>query len=146
MYEAISCHQMVDSIIIINNCKLFSRHWLLNTILAWYFGPWVIKWQSTAMLTVASSALVNIWWYGLSMHNLDYIQTTSLYLRRFLKKLADDQCPSRTKGSIYSIKHISIQPFTMGVDWPEIERLMEVSICFIFAHTAFFLCAAERST
>ena len=29
----------------------------------------------------------------------------SFYLRRFLKKLADDQCSSKTKGSIYHIKH-----------------------------------------
>ena len=31
----------------------------------------------------------------------DYIQTTFFYLGRFLKKLADDQCFSMTKGSIY---------------------------------------------
>ena len=29
----------------------------------------------------------------------------SFYLERFLKKLADDQCSSITKGSIYHIKH-----------------------------------------
>ncbi len=33
------------------------------------------------------------------------IQTTFFYLERFLKKLADDQCFSITKGSIYHIKH-----------------------------------------
>ena len=47
-----------------------------------------------------------------------------------MKKLADDQCFSPIKGSIYHIKHTSIQPFTMGVDLPEIGCLMEVSIMF----------------
>ncbi len=58
------------------------------------------------------------------------MQTTFFSLGRFLKKLADDQCSSITKGSIYHIKHIDIQPFIMGVDWPEIGRLMEASIMF----------------
>ncbi len=59
------------------------------------------------------------------------MQTTFFfYLERFLKKLADDQCYLITKGSIYHIKHLSTQPFTMGVAWPEIARLMEVSIMF----------------
>ncbi len=31
-----------------------------------------------------------------------------------------------TKGSIYHIKHMYIQPFTKVVDWPEIRCLMEV--------------------
>ncbi len=53
-----------------------------------------------------------------------------LCLGKFLKKLADEQCSSVTKGSIYHIKHVSIQPFTMGVDWVEIECLMEVSLKF----------------
>ena len=39
---------------------------------------------------------------------------------------------------------MSIQPFTMGVDWLESGRLMEVSIIFdIFAHTVFLLSTAE---
>ncbi len=46
----------------------------------------------------------------------DYIQTTFFYLGRFLKKLADDQFSSVIKGSIYHIKHMPMQPFTMGVD------------------------------
>ncbi len=52
----------------------------------------------------------------ISLHNLphklkcsiyisDFIQTTFFYLGRFLKKLADDQCSSITKGSIYHINH-----------------------------------------
>ncbi len=36
------------------------------------------------------------------------------------EKIADDQCSSIIKGSIYHIKHISIQPFTMGMGRPEI--------------------------
>ena len=40
-----------------------------------------------------------------------------LYLGRFLKKLADDQCSSKPKGSIYHIvKQKSMKPLTMGVD------------------------------
>ncbi len=35
----------------------------------------------------------------------DYTQTTFFYLERFLKKLADDQFSSITKGIIYHIKH-----------------------------------------
>ncbi len=44
--------------------------------------------------------------------------------------LADDQCSLITKDSIYHIKHMSIQTFTMGMDWPDIASLMEVSIMF----------------
>ncbi len=71
----------------------------------------------------------------------NYMQTTVFYLGRFLKQIADDQCSSITKGNIYHIKHMSIQPFTMGVDWPEIGCLIEVSVMLdICAHTAFLLC------
>ena len=35
---------------------------------------------------------------------------------KFLKKLAEDQCSAKTKGSIYSIKHMYIEPFTIEVD------------------------------
>ncbi len=41
----------------------------------------------------------------------DFMQTTFFYLGGFLKKLADDHCFSITKGSIYHIKHVSIQPW-----------------------------------
>ena len=44
------------------------------------------------------------------------MQTTFFYLGRFLKKLADDQCCSITIGSMYHMKHMSIQAFTVGVD------------------------------
>ncbi len=56
----------------------------------------------------------------------DHIQTTFFYLERFVKKLADDRWSSITKGSIYHLKHKSIQPFNMGVD----GCFMEVSIMF----------------
>ncbi len=47
----------------------------------------------------------------------DFLQTTFFYLGRFLKNLADDQCPSITKDidSIYLIKHMYIQHFTTVV-------------------------------
>ncbi len=60
----------------------------------------------------------------------DFMQTTFFYLERFLQKLADDQYSSITKGSIYHIKHMYIQPFTTIVDWSEIRCLMEVSAMF----------------
>ena len=49
---------------------------------------------------------------------------------RFLKKLADDQCSSLTKGSIFHIKNMYIQPSTTVVDWPEMWHLMKVSAMF----------------
>ncbi len=52
--------------------------------------------------------------------HFNFMQTTFFYLERFLKKLAEDQCSFITKGSIYHIKHMYIQPFTTVVDWPEI--------------------------
>ena len=72
------------------------------------------------------------------MCNSDYIQTTFFSCWRFIKKLAENQCSSITKGNIYHIKHIHTT-FTMVVDWPEIECSMEVftmfDICtyFLFA-------------
>ncbi len=47
-----------------------------------------------------------------------------------MKKLADDQFSSITKGSIYHIKRMYIEPFTTVVDWPEIRCLMEVYTMF----------------
>ena len=47
-----------------------------------------------------------------------------------MEKLAVDQCSSIIKGSIYHTKQISIHLFIMGVDWPEIRCLMEVSVMF----------------
>ncbi len=44
----------------------------------------------------------------------------SFTLERVLKKLADNQYSSITKGSIHHVKHMYIQPFTTVVDWSEI--------------------------
>ncbi len=66
------------------------------------------------------------------------MQTTVFYLGRFLKKLADDQCSSIAKGSIYHITHMYIHPFTTVVDWPEIECLMEVSTMFYICRYCIF--------
>ncbi len=43
---------------------------------------------------------------------LHFMQSTFFYLERFLKKLADDQCSSLSKSSIYHIKHNT--PFCHG--------------------------------
>ncbi len=59
------------------------------------------------------------------------MKITFFYLGRYLKKLADDQFSSLTKGRIYHINHMYIQPFTQVVDWPE--------ICFTYVDTAFLL-------
>ncbi len=63
---------------------------------------------------------------------------------KFLKKLADNQCCSITKNSIYYVKHMYIQPFSMEVHWLDIWHYFNGStvICLIFTHTAFLLCAA----
>ena len=57
-----------------------------------------------------------------------------LLLWKILKKLADHQCSSITKGCIYYIKHMYIQNsrqhFSIEVDWPEIWCLMAVSTMF----------------
>ncbi len=56
--------------------------------------------------------------------------STFFYLRRFLKKLADDQCSLITKAVSTMWNIMYIQPFTTVVDWPEIGCLMEVSTVF----------------
>ncbi len=66
------------------------------------------------------------------------MQSTFLCLGKFLKGLADDQSSSITKGSIYYIKHLQIQPFSMEVDWQESWCLMEVStMLYIFRYCVF---------
>ena len=47
---------------------------------------------------------------------LDHMRSTFCCHGKYLKKLADDQCLSTTKGSINHIKQKSIQPFSMEVD------------------------------
>ena len=73
------------------------------------------------------------------MCNLDHTQSTFFCLKKFLKTLADDQCSSKSKGSIYHIKHMYIQLFSMEVDCPEIWCLIEVStmlqICTYYVFT-----------
>ncbi len=57
-----------------------------------------------------------------------------------MKGLADDQSSSITKGSIYYIKKMYMQPFSMEKGWSEIWCLMKVStntmfyikLCFYF--------------
>ncbi len=70
-------------------------------------------------------------------------QITLFYVRRFLKKLADDQCSLITKGSIYYCKPMSIQSFIMGVDWPEIGHIYYVwylrILCFCKADLCIFM-------
>ncbi len=74
----------------------------------------------------------------------DFTQTTFFYFERFLKKLADDQYSSITKGSIYNFKHVYIQPFTTVVDWPEIWCLMEVTTMFYSCRYCIFAyCGAD---
>ncbi len=62
------------------------------------------------------------------MYISDNMQTTLIHLRRFLKKIADDQCSSITKA-VSTISNICPYVlFNMGVDWSEIGLFMEVSI------------------
>ena len=73
----------------------------------------------------------------------DYIQSTFFYFERFLKKLADDQCPPITKGSIYHIKHMCIQPFTLGVIDLKFVIKWKYLLCVIVVHTVFLLGMAD---
>ena len=77
------------------------------------------------------------------MYISDYVQTTFFYLGRFLKKISDDQCSILIKGGIYHIKHMSLQPLTMGVDRRELGCLMKYLLCLIFAPTASLLCCGS---
>ncbi len=63
---------------------------------------------------------------------------TFFCLGKFLKWLADDQFSSMTKGSICYIKHMYIQPVSMGVDWEEIWYQMDVSTMFYFFRYCLF--------
>ncbi len=51
---------------------------------------------------------------------------------------ADDHSSSITKGSIYYIKHMYIQPFSMEVDWQEISHQMDVSTMFYICRCCVF--------
>ncbi len=62
---------------------------------------------------------------------LDYIQTTLLFLGRFLKKLTINALQwLKATSTISKLIIMSVQLFTSGMDWPEIWYLMEVSIMF----------------
>ncbi len=61
------------------------------------------------------------------------MQSTFFCFGKFLKWLADDQCSSTTKGSVYYIKHMHMQPCSMEVNWQEIWHQMDVS-------TTFYIC------
>ncbi len=70
----------------------------------------------------------------------DNIQTTFYYHGRFLNILADDYSFAITRGSTSTISNMSIQPFTLRVDWNEIGCLMEVSIMSdVFAYCVIHL-------
>ena len=75
----------------------------------------------------------------------DFIQTTFFYLGSFLKKLADDQCSSRTKDSIYHIKHNGVH--TTFYHSSGLTRNLTLNGCIYhvlyFAATAFLLGTAE---
>ncbi len=71
------------------------------------------------------------------------MQATFFYLERFMKKLADDQCSSITKGSIYHIKPMYIQPFTTVMDDQKLHVEWKYLLFFIFADTAFLLGTAD---
>ena len=79
------------------------------------------------------------------MYILDHTQSTFFCLGKFLKKIADDQCFSRTKGGICYMKHVYIQPFSLEVDWPKTLTFNGSIYCFIFALTAFLICEAATT-
>ncbi len=66
------------------------------------------------------------------------MQSTFFYLGKFLKWWADDQSSSIPKGSIYCIKHMHIQPFSMEADWQEIWHQMDVSAMFYICRHCIF--------
>ena len=75
------------------------------------------------------------------MCNSDYIQTTFFYLGRFMKHIRQ----SVLFNDLTTVSTISniIQPFTMGVYWPEIGCLMEAMFGICIMHTAFLLCMRQ---
>ena len=72
-----------------------------------------------------------------------YMQTTFFYLGRFLKKIADDQSFSISKGSIYHIKHVHTAFYYgkgLAQNWAfngSTYRVWYVHILY------FYLCVAE---
>ncbi len=79
---------------------------------------------------------------GSSSFGLDTSTHSFFCLGKFLQWLADDQFSSITKGSIYYVKHMYTQPFSMEVDWQEIWHQMDVSttcMCYICRYCIFTL-------
>ena len=74
----------------------------------------------------------------------DFIQTIFFYLGRFLKKLADDQCSSITKSSIYHCKHIIHTTFYHSNELTR-NLMFNGNIYYVlyFVDTAFLLGTAE---
>ena len=64
---------------------------------------------------------------------------------RSLKKLADDHCSSRTKGSIYHISNIC--PYNL-LPWEWNDLKLDIKwkylLCLIFAHSAFLLILCNK--
>ncbi len=77
MCETIYGHQMVDiKVKIVKNCKIVADIGFWTPFWLGILGPWVIKWQSTAMFTVASSASASylvVW----TLMNIHYLHNTS---------------------------------------------------------------------
>ncbi len=68
----------------------------------------------------------------------NYIQTTFFYLGKFLKKLSEEQCSKIRKDSIYHIKHMFMQHFTIGVNWSLLLNiLMRWMAAIIKRHSRF---------
>ncbi len=56
---------------------------------------------------------------------LDHTQNTFFCLGTFLKKLADDQCPSITKGSIYITHYVHYSTYIL-LAWKWIDQKFDV--------------------
>ena len=86
-------------------------------------------------------------WGVAAHHTATQLKTQHLHIKfhanyfllpKIPEEIADDHCSSITKGSTYHIKHMSIEPFTVGVDRAEIWHLMEVSTMFYICRYCVF--------
>ncbi len=111
--------------------KIFHRSWqsLLNSVCSTQ-GMWETNMITIFHLQSVQSIILPHQVKMQYLHFRFHANYTFFYSGRFLKKLADDQCSSISKGSIYHINHMDMQPFTTVVSWPEIGCLMEVSTMF----------------
>ena len=74
-----------------------------------------------------------------SMCISDYMQTTFFHCGIFLKKLQMTSALQYSELKTYlPLKHMSIQPFIKGMDWPEIGCWIEVSIMCRYLHVLHF--------